>query len=338
MSDLSWLNPTPHAIAVYASRPLSPVATQHSLPSGRYPLPGPDFHRLDRTSLRLAHSLDHLVGEDQQRRWYRQAQRLGGLEIDREPEPRRLHGRQISGFCAVENSSGVGPDLPIPLRQTVAVGDQAAGCGELTPHIDRWDRITCRERNEVVAAVGIKYIALDDQAAGVPLGERGEGGVDLGFLACGENENRPPDLPCRGLDVLFGFSRVRNVWVDEYADRRVLRHQFAEKLQAFREQRARGHHDAGDIAARPVEAGDHARLQDDIAAQENDWNGCGGGGGRFHHGRAAGRSDHGDAAVEQISHQSRQSIVAAFRPAVFDEYVATLNIAGFLQALAERGR
>ena len=49
MSDLSWLNPTPHAIAVYASQPLSPVATQHSLPSGRYSLLGPVFHRLDRT-------------------------------------------------------------------------------------------------------------------------------------------------------------------------------------------------------------------------------------------------------------------------------------------------
>src|SRR5881296_919238 len=50
MSDLSWLNPTPHAIAVYASQLLSPVATQHSLPSGRYSLLGPDLHRLDRTS------------------------------------------------------------------------------------------------------------------------------------------------------------------------------------------------------------------------------------------------------------------------------------------------
>src|SRR5215831_11617610 len=50
MSDLSWLNPTPHAIAVYASQPLSPVATQHSLPSGSYSLLGPDLHRLDRTS------------------------------------------------------------------------------------------------------------------------------------------------------------------------------------------------------------------------------------------------------------------------------------------------
>src|SRR2546421_6384905 len=37
MSDLTRLNPTPHAIAVYASQPLSPVATQHSLPSRTRP-------------------------------------------------------------------------------------------------------------------------------------------------------------------------------------------------------------------------------------------------------------------------------------------------------------
>src|SRR6266516_2665591 len=82
MSDLSWLNPTPHTIAVYASSPLSPAATQHSLPSGRYPLLGPDFHRLDRTSLRLAHSLDHLVGEQQERVGDSKPHRLGRLEID----------------------------------------------------------------------------------------------------------------------------------------------------------------------------------------------------------------------------------------------------------------
>src|SRR5213080_2721282 len=68
MSDLTRLNPTPHAIAVYASQPLSPVATQHSLASRSYPLLGPDLHRLDRTSLRLAHLFDHLVGARKQRR------------------------------------------------------------------------------------------------------------------------------------------------------------------------------------------------------------------------------------------------------------------------------
>src|SRR3989441_10297860 len=81
MSDLSWLNPTPHAIAVYASRPLSPVAAQHSLPSGRYSLLGPDFHRLDRTSLWLAHLFDHLVGASKQREWECDAEHPGGWPL-----------------------------------------------------------------------------------------------------------------------------------------------------------------------------------------------------------------------------------------------------------------
>src|ERR1700758_3355665 len=39
---LTRLNSPPHTIAVYASPWSSPSKTQHSLPDGRYPLPGPD--------------------------------------------------------------------------------------------------------------------------------------------------------------------------------------------------------------------------------------------------------------------------------------------------------
>src|SRR6476620_3380640 len=95
ISDLSWLNPTPHAIAVYASQPLSPVAAQHSLPSGRYPLLGPDFHRLNRTSLRLAHLLDHLVSARKKRCRNGQAERLGAFEVDHQFELGWLLDRKL---------------------------------------------------------------------------------------------------------------------------------------------------------------------------------------------------------------------------------------------------
>src|ERR1700746_823755 len=111
MSDLSWLNPTPHAIAVYASRPLSPVATQHSLPSGRYPLLGPDFHRLDRTSLRLADPFYHPVGGRPPRPRECKAERSLRIEIDHQLELGRLENRQVSRLGALKDTPGIDSDL-----------------------------------------------------------------------------------------------------------------------------------------------------------------------------------------------------------------------------------
>jgi hypothetical protein len=101
MSNLSWLNLTPHAIAVYASQPLSPVATQHSLPSRTLPFTWAGLHRLDRTSLRLAHLFDYLVGAHQERGWHRQPEYLRGFEIDDQLDFNRLLDRQVSRLLAL---------------------------------------------------------------------------------------------------------------------------------------------------------------------------------------------------------------------------------------------
>src|ERR1700760_1566537 len=103
MSDLSRLNLTPHAIAVYASQPLSPGATQHSLPSGRYPLLGPDFHRLDRTSLRLAHSFNDLIGAGEQSRRHVDADRFGSPQVDHQLELSRSLYRKLSRLFAAQD-------------------------------------------------------------------------------------------------------------------------------------------------------------------------------------------------------------------------------------------
>ncbi len=67
----------------------------------------------------------------------RQAERLGGLEIDDQLECRRLLDRQIGGLGALEDPSGVNADLAIDAGEARSIADQAAGRGEFAPLIDR---------------------------------------------------------------------------------------------------------------------------------------------------------------------------------------------------------
>jgi hypothetical protein len=92
------------------------VTTQHSLPSGRCPLLRADFHRLDRTSLRLAHSFDHLVG----------------ARTDRGLEPAFTHRvvERAAGSLntAVVPGGVVNPFLTKSLRSPVRFGTTGSPC------------------------------------------------------------------------------------------------------------------------------------------------------------------------------------------------------------------
>src|SRR6266849_1450790 len=96
MSNLTWLNPTPHATAVYAS--CSALLPPHATLASRRPattLPGPDFHRLIAPALAGAFSFDDLVGEGEYLCGHFEAERLRGLEVDHELELGRLDDRQV---------------------------------------------------------------------------------------------------------------------------------------------------------------------------------------------------------------------------------------------------
>ena len=108
ISSLSWLNLTPHTITVYASPWSSPSTTQHSLPSGRYPLLGPDFRRLDRASF-LAHRYAVKGANVAQTPWFQDALKLRSGDdyvagdIERQP---LLGNAPVATYCASVREGG----------------------------------------------------------------------------------------------------------------------------------------------------------------------------------------------------------------------------------------
>src|SRR5437763_13399951 len=156
MSDLSWLNPTPHAIAVYASQPPSPVATQHSLPSRTLPFTWAGLSPAGSHQLCLAHSFDYLIGEREQLGRNLEAERLRGLEVDDQLEPGRLIDRQVGRLLAFENPRGIHADPAISIHQAVPVAHEATSPGHLTIDIDGRHCVLFRERHDLLAPIGQK--------------------------------------------------------------------------------------------------------------------------------------------------------------------------------------
>ena len=73
----------------------------------------------------LADSLDHLVGEVEQRRGDFEAERPGGLEIDHQFELGGLHHRKIGRLFALENSTDVQAGLAIEVCNAGSIAHQA---------------------------------------------------------------------------------------------------------------------------------------------------------------------------------------------------------------------
>src|SRR5207237_5069804 len=87
------------------------------------------------------------------------------------------------GLGTGEYPAGVSADLAIDRREVGCIADQAAGGGVLAELVDRRNGIACRQCHDLLAAAGKERVAADEQSAGMPLHEGGEGGIYLAFGA-----------------------------------------------------------------------------------------------------------------------------------------------------------
>src|SRR5713226_87502 len=80
--------------------------------------------------------LDDLVGPQQQRWRDRQAERLGGLEVDHQLELRGLLDREVGGLGALEDFVDVGCGAPPEIREIRPVGHEPTSIHEGSEAVD----------------------------------------------------------------------------------------------------------------------------------------------------------------------------------------------------------
>src|SRR5262245_29654364 len=96
-------------------------------------------------------SLNHLIRPGQQRRRNRQAERLGGLEVDGDLEPRRLLYGEVGGLRAFEDSIDIVRSPGCDGRQTWTERHQSPFRNQFSKAVYRRQTVLCDKLDHLLA-------------------------------------------------------------------------------------------------------------------------------------------------------------------------------------------
>src|SRR5712691_8544951 len=97
----------------------------------------------------LTRSLDHRIRSPQHRLRDRQAQRLGGLEVDHQLELGWLLDGEVGRLCSLEDFVDVDGGASEQVQKTRSIRHEPASLDELPVFVDRREPALCRETEDL---------------------------------------------------------------------------------------------------------------------------------------------------------------------------------------------
>src|SRR5262245_37494171 len=226
----------------------------------------------------------------------------------------------------------------MPRLQTIGpITHQPSDLGKFTTGIDRGNPIARRKRRKLHAPADEEALTGDIESVGRVAPKAGEGGLNFAAGAGVEHSNLQSEGACRFRYLSqrgFGDRSIRRIDQDDNTN--------CLGQQIMQEAKPLGHNlsvegiDAGRIAARPGKAGDQSQLDRVVADAEDDRDRRGRSFCRLGTSAEGGRRDHVHTTADEVIHERRQAMVLALHPVVLDRHVLAFDVAGFVEAFAER--